>query len=292
MYKLVAIDLDGTLLNSAGEVSTKNKEAILKAVEKGTTVVLASGRMPSSVKNLAKEIGADKYIISGNGTLVYDLQNEEIIYDAFLEKSKVLEIIKICEENSIYYNVYTEDCVLTKSLSYNVLFYDSENSKKPLEKRTNINIVDDIYKYISENDVIVLKMTICDSDKAIFSSIIRKLKTIPKIDILEVEHMSRKNIKSGSIDVAVEYFYTEITKENNNKWTAIEFLMDKLDIKKEEVMAIGDNVNDKEMVENAGLGVSMGHSMLSANNIGDIVVSDNNSDGVAEAINKYINNEI
>lgn len=292
MYKLVAIDLDGTLLNSSGEVSIKNKEAILKAVENGTIVVLASGRMPSSVKNLAKEIGADKYIISGNGTLVYDLQNEEIIYDAFLEKSKVLEIIKICEENSIYYNVYTEDSVLTKSLSYNVLFYDSENSKKPIEKRTNINIIDDIYKYISENDVIVLKMTICDSDKAIFSSIVRKLKTIPKIDVLEVEHMSRKNIKSGSIDVAVEYFYTEIAKENTNKWTAIEFLMEKLDIKKDEVMAIGDNVNDKEMVENAGLGISMGNSMLAANNIGDIVVSDNNSDGVAEAINKYINNII
>lgn len=246
--------------------------------------------MPSSVKNLAKEIGADKYIISGNGTLVYDLQNEEIIYDAFLEKSKVLEIIKICEENSIYYNVYTENSVLTKTLSYNTLFYDSENSKKPIEKRTNINIVDDIYKYISENDVIVLKMTICDSDKSVFSSIIRKLKKISKIDILEVEHMSKKNIKSGSMDVAVEYYYTEIAKENNNKWTAIEYLMNRLNITKEEVMAIGDNVNDKEMVENAGLGVSMGNSMLAANGIGNVVVNDNNSDGVAEAIDKYINN--
>lgn len=246
--------------------------------------------MPSSVKNLAKEIGADKYIISGNGTLVYDLQKEEIIYDDFMEKQKVLEIIKICEENSIYYNVYTEDSVLTKSLSYNVLFYDNENSKKPIEKRTNINIVRDIYKYINENDVNVLKMTICDSNKIVFSSIIRKLKMIPKIDILEVEHMSRKNIKSGSLDVQVEYFYTEIAKENTNKWTAIEFLMQKLNIKKEEVMAIGDNANDKEMVENAGLGVSMGSSMLSANKIGDVIVSDNNSDGVAQAINEYINN--
>ena len=70
--------------------------------------------MPTSVRNLAKEIGADKYIICGNGTLIYDLQNEEIIYDSFMEKEKVLKIIKLCEENSIYYNVYTEDSVLTK----------------------------------------------------------------------------------------------------------------------------------------------------------------------------------
>ncbi len=247
--------------------------------------------MPNSVKSLAKEIGADKYIICGNGTFIYDLQKEKNIYDAFLEKSKVLEIIKICEENSIYYNVYTEDSVLTKTLSYNALFYDNENSKKPIEKRTNINIVEDIYKYVEENSKInILKMTICDSDKIIFSSILKKLKMIPKIDILEVEHMSRKSIKKGSVDISLEYFYTEITKENTNKWTAIEFLIQELGIKKEEVMAIGDNANDREMVENAGLGVAMGNSMLQANKIGDIFVGDNNQNGVAEAINKYINN--
>ena len=153
--------------------------------------------MPNSVKSLAKEIGADKYIICGNGTFIYDLQKEKIIYDAFLEKSKVLEIIKICEENSIYYNVYTEDSVLTKTLSYNALFYDNENSKKPIEKRTNINIVENIYKYVEENtNINILKMTICDSDKVIFSSILKKLKIIPKIDVLEIEHMSMKNIKN------------------------------------------------------------------------------------------------
>jgi len=248
--------------------------------------------MPTSVKNLANEIGADKYIISGNGTLVYDLQKDEIIYDAFLEKNKVLEIIKICEENSIYYNVYTEDSVLTKSLSYNVLFYDNENSKKPIEKRTSINVIENLYEYIKESSNLnVLKITICDSDKIIFSSIIKKLKKISKIDVLEVEHMSRKNIKSGSENIPIEYFYTEVAKENTNKWSAIEFLIKKLGIKQEEVMAIGDNANDLEMVKNAGLGVAMGNSMLSANKIGDVFVKDNNSDGVAEAINSYINNK-
>ena len=92
------------------------------------------------------------------------------------------------------------------------------------------------------------------------------------------------------MDIPIEYFYTEIANENTNKWTAIKFLIEKLDIKKEEVMAIGDNANDIEMVENAGLGVAMGNSMLSVNGIGDIIVKDNNSDGVAEAINAYINN--
>lgn len=233
--------------------------------------------MPISVRNIAKEIGADKYIICGNGTFIYDLQKEEIIYNAFMEKEKVLKIIKICEENSIYYNVYTEDCVLTKSLNYNVLYYYNENSKKPIERRTNINIVENVYKYVEENpNINILKLTICDSDKIIFSSIIKKLKEIPKIDILEVEHMSKKSIKAGTENIQVEYYYTEIAKENTNKWTAIQFLIEKLGIKKEEVIAIGDNINDKEMVENAGLGIAMGKSFLAENKIGDVFVSDNN----------------
>lgn len=247
--------------------------------------------MPGAVKALANEIGANQYAICGNGTLIYDLQKEEIIYDAFMEKEKVLNIIKICEENSIYYNIYTENEVLTKTLNYNTLFYDKENSKKPIEKRTNINVVADVYRYIEQKeDIQILKMTICDNDKIIFESIIRKLKMIPKIDILEIEHMSRKIIKDGTREVPIEYYYTEIAKKNTNKWTAIEYLLKKLDISKEEVMAIGDNANDKEMVENAGLGVAMGNSMLSVNKIGDLIVSDNNQNGVAEAINQYINN--
>lgn len=248
--------------------------------------------MPQSVKEIANEIGVNKYAICGNGTLIYDLQNEEIIYDSFMEKEKVLSIIKLCEENSIYYNVYTENEVLTKSLNYNTLFYDRENSKKPIEKRTNINIVKDIYDYIvSREKINILKMTICDNDKVIFSGIIRKLKMIPKIDVLEVEHMSRKMIKDGSKEIPIEYYYTEIANKNTDKWTAIEWLINKIGIKPEEVMAIGDNANDKQMVEKAGLGVAMGKSMLSANNIGDVFVADNNEDGVAEAINKYVNEE-
>lgn len=246
--------------------------------------------MPQSVKQLANEIGANKYTICGNGTLIYDLQNDEIIYDAFMEKQKVLKIIKLCEENSIYYNVYTEDDVLTKSLSYNALFYDKENSKKPMQKRTNINIVDNIYDYIEKRENLnILKMTICDSDKVIFNSIVRKLKMIPKVDVLDIEHMSRKIIKDGTNEVSIEYYYTEIAKKNTNKWSAIEYLINRLSIKREEVMAIGDNANDKEMVKNAGLGVAMGKSMLSVNKIGDVFVGDNNQDGVAEAINTYIN---
>ena len=233
MYKLMAIDLDGTLLNSYGEVSKETREALLKAKNNGTEVILASGRPISSTKTLALELGIDNYLISGNGAAVYDIKKEEIIYDRFLSKEQVINIAQLCEENSFFYNVYTEDEVITSSLNYNVLFYHKENVKKPEEKRTHINVVQNILEYIEQSGKDrFLKITVCDESKFIFNSIIKKLKAIDGIDILDVEYMSRKKIKSGTDDISIEYYYTEITNENVNKWSAIEFLLNKLKINK------------------------------------------------------------
>lgn len=289
MYKLIAIDLDGTLLNSYGQISEKNKLALNNAKEKGIQIVLASGRTTDSVKSIANEIGVQNYIICGNGSLIYDLQNEEIIYDKFIEKKKALQIIDICEKNSIYYNIYTENMVIAKTLNNNVLFYYQENANKPDNKKTKINIVPDIYEYVKnlENQNI-LKITISDNDVIIFNSIIRKLREVKDIDVLDVEHMSRKIIKTGTEESKLEYYYTEITKKNVDKWYAIEFLMENLNINSNEVLTIGDNVNDKLMIENAGCGVAMGNSAPYVKEVSNLVVANNNEDGVAEAIEKII----
>lgn len=291
MYKLMAIDLDGTLLNSYGEVSNATREALIKAKEQGTEVVLASGRPISSTESLAVELGVDNYLISGNGAAVYDIKNQEVIYDRFLTKEQVLNIAKLCEENSFFYNVYTEDEVIASSLNYNTLFYHKENIKKIEEKRTHINIVQNIAEYIEQSGKEkFLKITVCDESKFIFNSIMKKLKAINGIDVLDVEYMSKKKIKSGTEDIDIQYYYTEITNENVNKWSALEFLINKLQIDRSEVIAIGDNVNDKEMIENANLGVVMGNSNPKMKELANVIVADNNSEGVKEAIEKYVLN--
>ena len=288
MYKLIAMDIDGTLLNSYGEVSLKNKEAIELALKKNIEVVLTSGRMPKAILPIANEIKADKYIISGNGAAIYDVQNDKIIYNSYLTKKKVLEIIDICEKNSMFYNVYTNDVILTKSLSYNILFYHNENKRNPEDKKIKINIVDDIYKYVEEYEKEdFLKVTICDNDEFVFKSIMNKIKNIRNVDILEVAHMSKKIIKHGSEEHEIAYYYTEITNRNVNKWTALEMLLKKLEIEKEELITIGDNVNDKEMIENAGLGIVTGNASPEMKKIANKIVSSNNENGVAEAIIKY-----
>lgn len=289
MYKLITVDLDGTLLNKYGEVSEYTKNIIKKVTDQGILVVLASGRISESVLTIAKEIGANKYYISGNGSVLYDMQKKEIIYEKYLSKEKVLELIELCEKNSIYYNIYTESSVIAKSLNYNVAFYNYENTKKSSDKKTEINIVDDVYNYIKTlNTNKFLKMTICDENKIVFSSILRKVKDIPDIDVLEVSHMSKKKIKMGTKEVSVGYYYTEVSSKNVDKWYAIEEIMKKENIAKEEVISFGDNNNDILMIKNAGLGIAMGHSNEQVKKVAKFVTQTNDEDGVAKALENTI----
>ena len=288
MYKLVAVDLDGTMLNSYGIVTDNTKNIIKKVIDKNIDVVIASGRPIDSIKTIAKEIGSKNYFIAGNGALVYDIKNDEVIYEKFMTKEKVLEVIKICEENSISYNLYTETTIIAKALKYNVLYYQKENLKKEQNKRTNIKIVDDIYEYVQnlENPKF-LKITVCDNNKFVFQSIIRKLRKVNNIEVLDVLHMSRKIIRQGTEEIPIEYYYTEISLKDVDKWNAIQFLMDKSDIKAEEVIAIGDNINDKMMIENAGVGIVMKGSVPVVTQSANFITETNNNEGVAKALEKY-----
>ena len=291
MYKLVVIDLDGTMLNSYGVVTNETKIAIKKIEEHGIEVVIASGRPIDSIKEIAKEIESQNYFIAGNGAIIYDIKNDEIIYEKTLSKEKVLEIIKICEDNSISYNIYTENEILATSLKYNVLYYHKENLKKEESKKTKINLVKNMYEYIqNKEDVKFLKITICDESKAVFNSIIRKIKEIKEIEVLEISHMSRKTIKQGTEEFEISYYYTEISAGDVDKWNAIEFLMEKLKIKREEIMTIGDNLNDRKMIENAGLGVAMGQSTPAILELADEVTSSNDEEGISKILQKYYRN--
>lgn len=291
MYKLVAIDLDGTMLDSYGMVTEETKKTIKKVEEQGVSVIIASGRPIDSIKSIANEIDSKKYFISGNGAIIYDMEKEEIIYEKCMPKEKVLEIIKICEENSIAYNVYTEKEILATALKYNVLYYNKENLKKEESKKTKITIVKDMYEYVkNKEDANFLKITVCDETKSVFNSIIRKFKEIKDIEVLDVSHMSRKTIRQGTEDFSIEYYYTEISRANVDKWYAIEYLMENLNLKREEIMAIGDNINDKMMIENAGLGIAMEQSTPVIKIIADDVAPSNNDDGVAKILQKYYRN--
>ena len=287
MYKLVTVDLDGTLLNSYGEVTENTKEKIKKTQEKGVEIMIASGRPIDSIKTIAEEINSKKYFIAGNGAIIYDIQKEKIIYEKYIPRQKIIEIAKICEENNISYNIYTEKNIITQDLKYNVLYYYKENLKKDANKITSIIKVDSILEYVkNEPNIKCLKITVCDENQTIFKSIVRRLRAIENIDVMDVTHMSRKVFKQGTEDIEIGYFYTEISSTQVNKWQAIKYLLPILQIKPEEVIGIGDNINDKEMIENAGLGVCMGQSTPVIKEISDEITDSNTEEGVANVLEK------
>lgn len=288
MYKLIAIDLDGTLLNSYGEITKKNKEAIKYALNKKVEVVLASGRDPKTMEKISKELEIENFLIAGNGATIYDMKQEKNIYEKFLEIDKALEIINICKNNSIFFSVYTTEGIITESINYNIKVFNNENSYKPNKKRTNIEIVEDIYQYVEDKKPNILKIIVCDESRIIFNNIIERLKNVKDVEVLNVEHMSRKIIRVGTEEHKIEYYYTEVTNKDANKWPAIQFLAKRLNIKDEEIICIGDNMNDLKMIKNAGLGIIIRNSALEKLNIADFITEDNNLDGVGNAIYKYI----
>jgi hypothetical protein len=102
--------------------------------------------------------------------------------------------------------------------------------------------------------------------------------------------MSRKIIKNGTEEIPLEYYYTEISEKDVDKWNALEFLIQKLNITKNEVITIGDNVNDKKMIEAAGLGIAMKGSTPKITETANYITEyDNNNEGVARALEKFIN---
>jgi len=116
----------------------------------------------------------------------------------------------------------------------------------------------------------------------------RKLKEIEEIEVLDISHMSRKVIKQGTQEIPIEYYYTEISSKNVDKWSAIEFLQQKIKLKKEEIIAIGDNINDKKMIENAGLGIAMGQSHPTVKMVANQITTSNLEDGVARALDSLL----
>ena len=134
------------------------------------------------------------------------------------------------------------------------------------------------------------KLMICDEDRSIYNSIVAKLNKIPEIDISPVPHISSKKLEIDGEKKIIEYSYADICAKGTNKWNAIKILANKLGIKDDEIMAIGDNINDIKMIENAGLGVAMANGSPHVRALADVIAPSNDNDGVAYIVEKYVLN--
>ena len=243
-YKMIAIDIDGTLLNSKNELTQRTIDILKEASERGVYIVLTSGRISTNVKNFCNKIGANQYLIAENGASVINLQTNEIEYSKYIPKDVVNKVLDICEENSIYYMVYTQKELIVKNIKYMSLFFYKQNFNPNAR----------IKQVVAGRDYIQMSIMIMETKK----------------------------------EFEIKYSYADISAAGANKWTAIEYLANKLGIQKEEIIAIGDNINDLHMIHNAGLGVAMENGCPLVRKVANVVAPSNDIDGVAQIVEKYV----
>lgn len=292
VYKFVAIDIDGTLLNSKGELSERTKKSVEKVIQKGVKIVLTSGRVTNSVEAVAKSLNVDKYLICDNGASIYDVTQNKTIWSKEIDKKTVENLVNTCIENNIYYMVFTDEEIIVKDLRHMALaFYKQRhNCKDEASGITQFRYAG--IEYIQKLQKPVRRIVVCDQDRVIYNSIVKKLCQFDDIELLASPHISNKIIKDEDKTLLLRYSYAEILPKNANKWIAIKELITRIGgIEDSEVMAIGDNFNDVSMLKNAGLGVAMNNGASVAKEVARVVAPSNDEDGVALILERYILNK-
>ena len=288
MYKFVAIDIDGTLLNSRGQLSTRTKEAVRRVTKNGVKVVLTSGRVTFSTKKIAEELNADRYMICDNGASIYDREEEKVLYEAHIDKDTILNILDTCIRNDIYYMVFTPTKIIVKDLKHMALAFYKQRHHCRDEATGMSEIIYGGREYIENLDEKFTRIIVCDQDRAIFNSIVNRLREYESVDLMAPPHVTNKKIVEDGKEIFISYSYAELLPKNTNKWVAIENLINRLNIKPSEVIAIGDNFNDIDMIKHAGLGVAMNNGSPLAKGVASVIAPSNDRDGVAVVLEQYI----
>ena len=274
MIKLIAIDMDGTLLNEKKHIEKAQKEAIHEAIEAGIKIVLCTGRPLYGILPFYKELGLHEldqegYVILNNGCSVHKTKGWELIECAEITPDDMEHLYKFSEKYDInftlvdemhYFNIGRKP---TKELIMDAQFVFSDITDITLEEAKSGK-----YK-------IVKVMFLGDPEE------MKKFQT-------EYED----TIKERYEGVLSQSYVYEVLPKGDNKGTGLKNLAEKLGIKQEEVMAIGDGNNDVEMLEYANYGVAMGNASELAKNAAKYTTDTNENDGVAKAIRKYALNKL
>ncbi len=268
MYKLLALDIDGTLLNSRDKITDKTKEYIKKASSKGVKVIICSGRTLYGILDVAKELELEKiggYILALNGGTFFDYENNKLIYELPLSKEEVIDIYNYSKEKDLPMFTFNNDVLTTPSEVLANMEYIRKRNKNKIDLRVN---------FIERLDFNVPKIVFY-GDKEVLE---------------KMEKEAQERFSNISV-FRSEPHLLEFCSKDVHKGKGIEKLIKILGIKKEEVIAVGDGYNDLTMIEFAGLGVAMGNSGQSLKDIADYVTKSNDDDGICDVIEKFILNK-
>lgn len=262
MYKLIAIDIDDTLINDDKEVTSATQQALEQAVAKGVVVTLATGRAYASAHKIARQTGLNVPIITYQGALVKNLLDEQVLYERYVPKEAAQKLFEYCIENNLHLQTYIDDKLYAREENQKIIDYTTLNN-------TKYYIEPDFSKLVAKPTP---KMLIIDEPDYLdqISPVLREL-------LGDSVHITKSKPN-----------FLEIMHHEGTKGHALKFLAAHFGCDLSETIAIGDSWNDHEMLEAAGLGVAMGNAIPALKEIADYVTAGNNEDGVKQVIDKFV----
>lgn len=269
-YKLIALDIDGTLINSSHQLTEGVKESIRRAKEKGVKVVLCTGRPLKGVEKFLDELNLKEsgdYAATFNGALVQDTFTKNPVSHLTLGYNDLVDLYNLSLELGSRSHFYDTKTVYTfnKDISdYTILECYLTGA------HLNSTTLEEVPK-----DIAMSKFMMIDHPEIIDECI----KKIPK------SYFEKYTIVRSTPS------FLEFLNPKANKGAGIELLAKELGIKQEEVICVGDAGNDKHMIEYAGLGVAMGNANDDIKDLADYITLSNDEDGVAHVIKKFILDE-
>lgn len=264
--KLLAIDMDGTLLNSKHTITEKTIEALKLAKEHGYEIVPTTGRSISCLPRQLKGTGIYRYVISSDGAEVYDTAKKRIIFSEKIPSEEAVEILEVCSKYKfagITAHIGHDFVVQGKFLAKAGMFVFGEDVEKAI-------VVKDIVSYAKENNSEI--------------SAIQLFFFLPG-GKRRVRSMLKKH---SELTMAFSRTHVEIYSKNATKGNAVLALAEALNIPQEDTVCIGDATNDITMFVVCGKCFAMGNAIQELKEYANAVLPTNNEDGIAEAVKKYL----
>lgn len=267
-YKLIAFDMDGTLLNSEKKISRDTLEAIHEAFATGKEVVLSTGRCVVELEEYFQDIPELRYLICTSGALVYDLKEKKTIYAKKLPVEAVQRILEAGKQEVCMEHILTVDSITQADKIPRMNIYNMSHHQ-PMFERVATG-VEDIHSWYSWYGAPVEKAILHHAS-------------------IEGRERSRQRLKDLDIEmVDSEIASLECSARGVTKGIGLEKLCGHLGISMEEAIAVGDADNDLDVLKHAGLAVAMGNANTHVKEISDVCVQDCDHDGCAEAIRKFL----
>ncbi|WP_281183280.1 Cof-type HAD-IIB family hydrolase [Staphylococcus schleiferi] len=284
MVKLIATDMDGTLLNAAHEVSQENIEAIQYARSRGVTVTIATGRAFYEANDPIKPTGLKVPYICLNGAEVRD-ESFDIVHTSSLNHELYQRIRNVLVRENVYYQIYTNFGIYTEDPERDLAIYldiakysgqqpDVEKIRQHINHRIEIGtlkVVDNYDNIESVTGELIMKVLAHDTD-------LDKIARV-KAELSESSNLAVSSSSKGNL---------EITHIDAQKGLALCTIAEKLGIDMKDTMAIGDNLNDKSMLDRAGIAVAMDNALPELKENATFVTASNEESGVAKAIYRVL----